>query len=66
MESGCEHRFVHLDTRKVEGKPGSIGLYSTENWMRIDRYFCEKCLETKFVRREASYYEHQNNPPDWW
>ena len=57
----CEHKFVHLETIKEESRwvPNTSGQYSP--WKRIDRFFCEKCLEISEKRRE----EYSQKKPDW-
>jgi hypothetical protein len=57
----CEHKFVHLET--VKEKPRYIPNTSiTSGWKRVDRFFCEKCLETiEKVQTEP----HWKDQPDW-
>lgn len=46
---GCNHKYVHLETVKTcnEG-----AYYKSENvYTKVDRYFCEKCLDTKEVTK---------------
>lgn len=56
----CEHKFVLLDTvkRKVSETYGN-------SYKRIDIFFCEKCLETKEVKKEE-YIGYRENIPDWY
>jgi hypothetical protein len=57
----CTHKFVHLET--VKERPRSIpNSYSVLGWKRIDRFYCEKCLEQKEFVKTAPHYENQ---PDW-
>lgn len=57
MESNCEHKFVHLDTKKTRQSNGW-----TDYFKRVDTYFCEKCLEEKEKIKEAS----ERYAPDWY
>ena len=60
-ESKCEHKYVHLET--VKEKPQGIsGTYSYTDWKRVDRFFCEKCLEVVERTKTASGRGEQ---PDW-
>lgn len=61
--SSCNHKFVHLETVRQEGSRPSFGISSGQQWKRIDRFFCEKCLEEKKKVRTAEGWEEQ---PDWW
>ncbi len=61
VTKSCEHKFVHLET--VKEKPRGIpNTYSILGWKRIDRFFCEKCLEQKEFVKTAPHYE---DTPDW-
>jgi hypothetical protein len=54
----CTHKFVHFDTTYKTSKEG----YHSYYWKRIDRFYCERCLELKdVVREQISEYS-----PDWW
>lgn len=46
----CEHKWVFMETAK---QVGYIGSYSTpsKEWRRIDRFYCEKCLEIKEIKK---------------
>lgn len=53
----CEHKFVHFDTLKSkENSTYQIG------WKRIDRFFCEKCLEYK----DKEQKEWSRDRPEWY
>ncbi len=54
----CDHQFVHLETVKHEDFRGT---YSTR-FVRIDRFFCEKCLHVEEKKRE----EHSRDTPEWY
>lgn len=58
----CEHKFVHLDTikRKIDEYPSYGNTY-----IRIDTFYCEKCLETKEVKKEK-YVGYRGSIPDWY
>lgn len=40
----CEHKYVFLKSFDREK--------SWHHWVRVDEFFCEKCLEYKQVERE--------------
>lgn len=40
----CEHKFVHLETTKTRAVDGGYCGIDID-WRRVDRFFCEKCLE---------------------
>lgn len=53
----CDHKWVHLETIKRIGS----GSYQSE-YIKTDRFFCEKCLEQKDIRKE----EWSRDKPDWY
>lgn len=56
---GHEHRYVLLDTGKTSRSDAGYQI----KYQRVDRFFCEVCLETKeIVREEWS----SNGPPNWY
>ena len=61
--SDCEHKFAHLDTiYKKEHYPGT---YCT-SYKRIDRFFCEKCLEEREKIKTKTINHNFEKAPDWW
>ena len=59
---GCEHKFVFMETVRQHGIMPSFGYYDAVDWKRIDRFYCEKCLEIKeIVKTEYGY----KDKPDW-
>jgi hypothetical protein len=62
----CEHKFVHLETKKQAAERGSWGLMPSKDWERTDIFFCERCLEYKIVEKNAPFIEFQDGPPNWW
>jgi len=54
----CDHKFVHLDTNTWTDTSGAYQI----GWFRIDRFFCEKCLEEKSVKKE----EWARDKPEWY
>jgi len=55
----CNHKYVHLETIKKQDLNATgyqIG------WKRIDRFYCEKCLEYKDKVNE----EWSRDKPDWY
>ena len=53
-----EHKFVHLRTAKWIGNDGG---YSTQ-FIRVDTFFCERCLDQKEVRKET----YSRDTPEWY
>jgi hypothetical protein len=58
LSETCEHKFVYLDTSKWEDYSGS---YNTK-FVRVDRFFCERCLKEQENKRE----EYSRETPDWY
>lgn len=56
-QDNCEHKFVHLETIKKYDSGG----YQTR-WICIDRFFCEKCLCEKEIKKE----EYNREKPEWY
>lgn len=54
----CTHKFVFLRTAKWTDDAGG---YNTR-FIRVDTFFCEKCLEQKEVRKE----DFARDTPDWY
>lgn len=57
MRNKCTHKFVHIDT-VYKKEYVSFGY----TYIRIDRFFCEKCLEEQIKKKEES----QRMRPDWY
>ena len=57
----CNHKWVHYDTifKKRDGNYGSCF------YIRTDFFHCEKCLETKELRKEKEV-RSDGNKPEWW
>lgn len=53
----CNHLFRYLETRKHQESNGSTG-----TWTKIDRFYCEKCLEIKVIKQK----EDSRERPDWY
>jgi hypothetical protein len=56
--NNCDHKFVHLDTTRWTDMSGTYAI----GFFKVDRFFCEKCLEQKEVKKEA----WQRDTPDWY
>lgn len=57
VQTECDHKFVYLETTKhTENSVYQIG------WTRIDRYYCEKCLEY----RNKVMEEWSRDKPEWY
>lgn len=57
--SECNHKYIHFDTSKRSEHDGSP--YQL-HWIRVDKFFCEKCLDTKDVKKEG----WDRDKPDWY
>jgi len=53
----CEHKWVLLEVIRKTG----WGSYNTE-YIRIDRFYCEKCLEQKNVEKRG----YSREVPEWY
>ncbi len=53
----CEHKYVYMETVR---QCASITL--KKEWKRIDRFYCEKCLEIKDIIKTAPLREKK---PEW-
>lgn len=58
MSDTCEHQYEHLGTTKWNESGGGYNL----KWVRIERFFCIKCLERKDVRQE----DWSRDTPEWY
>lgn len=55
---GCKHKFVFMETIRQHGTTA----YYSISWKRVDRFYCEKCLEIKeLIKTAPGYY----NKPEW-
>ena len=55
----CEHKWIHFETRNL-----LIDNYPASNqFKRIDRFFCEKCCEVKENIKSCMAWE--NKHPEW-
>lgn len=61
----CDHVYLLKETKKQRGERAMWGVHSTKPWIRIDLYFCQKCLKEMVKKQEAEYIENRD-PPDWW
>lgn len=53
----CKHVYKHLDTIKRRESCGYNDL-----WVRIDYYFCEKCLDQQEIKKSKT----SRDKPDWY
>lgn len=53
----CGHKWVYQETHYSRGHYGYNDLF-----IKVDIYYCEKCLEQKEVRHE----EYARDIPIWW
>jgi hypothetical protein len=61
--SQCEHQYVYFETVKQQGSRASFGMSPAKQWKRIDRFYCEKCLDYKDKIVTAEGWEEK---PDWY
>lgn len=55
----CNHEWQHFETRYL-----LIDNYPASNqFKRIDRFFCKKCCETKEIVKSCMDWEDRN--PEW-
>ena len=57
-QTKCEHKYVFLETRKWMASDGG---YHT-HFIRIDRFFCERCLEKRDIKQD----EYSRETPEWY
>mgnify|MGYP001159189215 CR=1 FL=1 len=60
----CKHKFVHKETIRERISYGRSNSRS-ENFRKVDLYFCEKCLEEKSTTLEWCGQEHYSDCPEW-
>jgi hypothetical protein len=58
----CEHKFIYMQTVRQHGEQPWIGVRPGKEWKRIDRFYCEKCLEFKEITKTAMCYKEK---PEW-
>ncbi len=49
----CEHKWVYSETKKRISKGG----YRPFEYIRVDRFFCEKCLKMNEVKETQTAWE---------
>lgn len=54
----CEHKFIYMETNKSHHYDGPFNTH----WIRIDRFFCEKCLEYRDKKQE----DWSRDKPEWY
>jgi len=53
----CEHKWVYMDSKKYSQYNGYCSTFT-----RIDKFYCEKCLEIKEIKKVDS----SRDTPDWY
>jgi hypothetical protein len=53
----CEHKYVYMETVKSDKHDGRLIHYK-----KVDRYFCEKCLDQKDKIKE----DWSRERPEWY
>lgn len=66
MKPDCEHKYIHLETKKTSAERPSFGYSAAVDWERIDIFYCEKCLEKKTIKQVGFWLDFQDKPPEWW
>ena len=54
----CKHKWVFMETARVK----ACTYPPVSGWKRIDRFYCEKCLEIKELTKETPHY---HDKPEW-
>ena len=57
----CKHKWMHYDM--ICSK--TAGRYGSTFYIRTDFFHCEKCLETKEIRKEKELL-NEKKCPEWW
>jgi hypothetical protein len=57
----CKHKFVYYYSSKRASRIWEYGWIYT--FVKIDYFYCEKCLDTKEIRRECT--QHEATGPEW-
>ena len=65
MSSSCEHLYRHLETQRLKDSKFTKDkqLIGT-NYIRLDRFYCQKCLDIQEIRKEE-YVGMYNLIPEW-
>lgn len=58
----CDHSYMHIDTSRHEKDKFATEFNHHSPWIRIDRFYCKKCLEMKTIRQELHWAADR---PDW-
>lgn len=58
----CDHKWAFMETVKQRGERASFGISAQKQWKRVDRFYCEKCLEIKEIIKTAPGWEDK---PEW-
>jgi len=54
-----QHKWIYMETTYARPRESGNRVYC---YKRVDRFFCETCLEQNEVKRE----EHLDSRPDWY
>ena len=57
MNNNCEHKWVYMDPKKYSKYNGYVSTFT-----RIDKFYCEKCLEIKDIKKEG----YDRDTPEWY
>lgn len=58
----CDHKWIYQMSDYISEK---VSYYSNE-YSRIDTYYCEKCCETKEKITKMELRNVNNGKPLWW
>ena len=57
----CEHKWIHLET--IDQERVYRNQYDRTEFVKTDRFFCEKCCEIKEISKKKEYNPYEF--PDW-
>ena len=61
----CQHLYRHLDTKRLEiSKFNKDKQLQGTSYICIDRFYCQRCLDIKEVRKEE-YVKTLGIIPEW-
>ncbi len=64
-DESCIHRFMHIDTIKREGDPGTVGISGPKDWLKVYVFACKKCLEVRRIEKREPW-RGKDRVPEWW
>lgn len=58
----CEHKWEFQSSDYIKNKDG----YYTDEYKRVDTYYCEKCLAIKENINKREIRNINEGKPEWW